>query len=59
MLVKVTKGDIRLEERGVLKGAFVTKVRRFIGELAAAKEAPVGHGCRGNDINFVYLLSIR
>ena len=59
MLVEVTEGDIRSEERGVLKGTFVTKVRGFIGELAATKEAPVGHGYRGNDINYVYFLLIR
>jgi hypothetical protein len=56
MLVEVAKRNIRLKERGVLKGAFIIKVFCLIGELAAIKEPPEGNCRRGNRINFVDLL---
>ena len=53
MLVKVAKHNIQIKERSVLKGAFITKVFRLIGELTAIKESLKGYCRRGNNINFV------
>jgi hypothetical protein len=56
MLVEVVKRNIRSKERGVPKGAFVTKVFCLVSELAATKEPPEGNCRRGNRIDFVDLL---
>ena len=53
MLVKVAKRNIQTKEKSVLKGAFIIKVFRLIGELTATKESPEGYYRRGNNINFV------
>jgi hypothetical protein len=53
MLVEVAKRNIRTKERSVLKGAFVTKVFRLVGELTAMKESPKGYCRRGNNVDFV------
>ena len=53
MLVEVAKRNIRMKERSVLKGAFVIKVFRLVGKLAAIKESPEGYYRRGNNVNFV------
>jgi hypothetical protein len=53
MLVKVTKCNIRIKERSVLKGAFITKVFRLVGKLTAIKESPKGYYRHSNNINFV------
>jgi hypothetical protein len=42
MLVEVAKRNIRMKERSVLKGAFITKVFRLVSELTATKESPEG-----------------
>jgi hypothetical protein len=53
MLVEVAKRNIRAKERSVLKGAFVIKVFRLVGELTAMKESLEGYCRRGNNIDFV------
>jgi hypothetical protein len=53
MLVKVAKCNIRTKEKSILKGAFITKVFRLVGELTTIKESPKGYYRHGNNINFV------
>ena len=53
MLVEVAKCNIQTKERSILKGAFVIKVFRLIGELTTIKESLEGYYRHGNNINFV------
>jgi hypothetical protein len=53
MLIEVVKRNIRIKERSVLKGAFIIKVFRLVGELTAIKESPEGYYRYGNNIDFV------
>jgi hypothetical protein len=53
MLVKVTKCNIQIKERSVLKEAFIIKVFRLVGKLTAIKESLKGYCRHGNNVNFV------